>query len=55
MSFKPDIFEDKGQIWVDTGHADVGPFDSKEDAQAHIDRMAMDKAKKEGTNDFRSV
>ena len=30
------IFEKDGKHWVDTGHADVGPFNTRDEAKAHI-------------------
>lgn len=33
------IFEKDGKHWVDTGHADVGPFDTRDDAKAHIHQI----------------
>ena len=34
------------QWWVDTGHADMGPFDSKTEAEMHRDRILSDRKKK---------
>lgn len=32
--------------WVDTGHANVGPFENKSEAQMHLDRILSDRKKK---------
>ena len=39
------IFDKDGKHWVDTGHADVGPFDTRDEAKAHIWRIIEDKVK----------
>lgn len=41
------IFEKGGKHWVDTGHADVGPFDSRNEAKDHIWRILDDQKKRE--------
>jgi hypothetical protein len=33
------VFESLNYWWVDTGHADVGPFDTKKEARAHVQRI----------------
>ena len=43
---QPDIFEKDGKIWVDTGHADVGPFIDRAEAERHIERMRTDSEKR---------
>jgi hypothetical protein len=40
------IFEKDGKYWVDTGHADVGPLDTRDEAKAHIWRIIDDSNKK---------
>lgn len=37
--------KDDGKFWVDTGHADVGPFDNSADAAAHCDRIMSDRVR----------
>lgn len=45
MSELPEIFEKDGKFWVDTGHADVGPFDTRVEAKQHMDRILSETAK----------
>jgi len=37
--------KEDGKFWVDTGHADVGPFDNSADAAAHCDRIMSDRVR----------
>jgi hypothetical protein len=37
------ISEQDGKFWVDTGHDDVGPFDTRAEAEAHIWRIIDDR------------
>lgn len=47
MSHHLTIFKEDDKYWVDTGHADVGPFDTRKDAREHINRIITDKEKHE--------
>jgi hypothetical protein len=42
MGYHLTIHQDIGKWWVDTGHADVGPFDTSEAARAHANRIISD-------------
>ncbi len=42
--------DENGAYWVDTGHADAGPFDNVLEASAHIVRIIADRAKAEFGN-----
>lgn len=43
MGYHLTVFKEDGEFWVDTGHADVGPFDTRKEAREHIDRIISDK------------
>lgn len=47
MSHHLILFKEDGKFWIDTGHADVGPFDTRKAAREHMDRIITSREERE--------